>query len=301
MGLKFAIVITFFILGVLLWSVFWAAMWFLNVSGAGMIYATFAFVGLMIFAQWLIGPAILKRLTRMQPCTDKKILSMVHGIADAAKIPRPMVYIVDDPTPNAFAFGRTQGSSNIAIHKGLLEKLNDDEVRGVVAHEIGHIANRDMLVMTLASALPVLLYYIVYFGTIFASSRNEKGGGVNYLGAFIGGMVAQFLSMLLVLYLSRVREYSADAYSAQATKRPKALASALAKITYSLAQQKPKAVPTNLRTFYIADPVQSVSSEYRGGMEAEKSKGVLEIFLTHPLTRKRILELERMEKEFKTS
>lgn len=286
---------TFFILGILLWSIFWAAMWLLNVTGAAAILGTFAFVFFMIFIQWAIGPIILKTMTKMKECTDQKILHMVYFVSDAAAIPRPKVYIVDDPTPNAFAFGRTQASSNIALHRGLLEKLTEEEVRGVVAHEIGHIVHRDMLVMTLASALPVLLYYIVYFGTIFASSRNGRGGSVNYMGAWIGGMVAQFLSMLLVLYLSRVREYYADEYSARATKKPESLASALAKITYSLAHTKIQPTQSNLRTFYIADPAEAISSEYRGQMDAEKGKGIIEIFMTHPLTYKRIRALEKLK------
>jgi heat shock protein HtpX len=298
MGLRLAIVLTFLILGILLWAVFWAAMWILGISGSAVIWGTFAFVGFMIFIQWLIGPVILKALVRMKECTDKKITDMVYKIADEARIPRPKVYIVENPAPNAFAFGRTQKSSNVALHTGLLEKLSDDEVRAVIAHEVGHIKHRDVLVMTLASALPVLLFYIIYFGTIFAGSR-DRGGGLNYLGAWIGGMVAQFLAMLLVLYLSRVREYHADAYSAYATKKPTALANALAKIAYSLAREKPTPATTNtnLRTFYIADPMMAASAEYRGQMEVEKSKGFIEIFLTHPLTFKRIHALEKIEKE----
>jgi heat shock protein HtpX len=286
-------ILTFLVLGILLWGIFWAVMWFLNVTGIMLIAGTFAFVGVMILVQWAIGPVLLKALVKMRECTDENINKMVHELADQAKIPRPKVYIADNPTPNAFAFGRTQKSSAIALHTGLLEKLSHEEVRGVIAHEIGHIKHRDVLVMTLASALPVILYYIVFFGLMMAGSRDREGGGMNYFGAMIGGMVAQFIASLLVLYLSRVREYYADDYSAHTTKKPMALANALGKITYSLAGARPRAVPANLRTFYIADPSMAA------GMEAEKRKGFMEVFLTHPLTYKRITALEKIEKEMK--
>jgi heat shock protein HtpX len=215
-----------------------------------------------------------------------------QGRGGHGQIPRPKVYLVEDKTPNAFAFGRTQASSAIAIHTGLLDSLTKDEVRGVLAHEIGHIKHRDVLVMTLASALPAILYYIVYFGAIMASSRNRDGGGVNYLGAMLGGMVAQAIGTLLVLYLSRVREYYADDYSAHVTKSPGSLASALGKITYGLARTRAAPAPANLRMFYIADP-KAAASEYAADMAREKKTGGLrEIFMTHPLTYKRIAALK---------
>jgi heat shock protein HtpX len=253
-------------------------------------YVSFLFVGFMVFIQWLIGPVIIKAMAHLSECKDQKILKIVYELADQSGIPRPKVWLVQNPTPNAFAFGRTQGSSNIALHTGLLEKLSDDEVRAVVAHEIGHITHRDMLVMTLASALPMILYYIIYFGLIAASSRDNKGGGVNYLGAWLGGMAAQFLATLLVLYLSRVREYYADAYSGQITKKPQDLASSLAKISYSLNQTK-TASSASLRAFYIAD---DVTSKYSSQMEKEKGRAWMEIFMTHPLTYKRINALGKL-------
>ena len=297
--LFWAMALTLLVLGILLSTVFWIVMWFLKVTGTTVILFTFLFVGGMIFLQWWIGPGLIKLFTRMRECTDQKIIDIVHRTADESKIPRPKVYVVENPTPNAFAFGRTQKSSCVALHTGLLEKLSEEEVRGVIAHEIGHIKHRDVLVMTLASALPVILFYVIYFGTIFASSKNERGGGFNYLGAWLGAMVAQFLATLLVLYLSRVREYHADAYSAYLTKKPSALANALAKITYDLGRTgaaRPVPTNTNLRTFYIADPQMAVS-EYQAEMQKEKGKKFIEIFLTHPLTFKRIAALKKIEKE----
>jgi len=288
MRLAWAMFITFFIMGALLWGIFWAVAWLLGITGSALMYGVFLFIGFMVFIQWLIGPTIVRMTTGAKECTDQRILAMVYAIADKARIPRPRVYMVNNPTPNAFAFGRTQASSNIALHTGLLERLSQEEVNSVIAHEIGHIAHRDMIVMTLASALPAILYYIIYFGVIAASSRN-RDGGVNYMGAWIGGMVAQFLATLLVLYLSRVREYYADSYSSNITKKPNDLASALAKISYNLTQTRTPS-PAAMRSFYIAD---EVSSKYSAQMEKEKGSGFMEIFMTHPLTYKRIKALEK--------
>jgi heat shock protein HtpX len=289
MKLAWAIFITFFVMGILLWAVFWVAAWLLGITGAALIYGVFLFIGLMVFIQWLIGPSIIKLTVRMRECTDRSILNMVYEIADKAKIPRPKVYIVENPTPNAFAFGRTQKSSNIALHTGLLERLSQDEIKAVIAHEIGHIKHRDVIVMTVASALPAILYYLIYFGTLAASSRN-RDNGANYLGAWLGGVVAQFLATLLVLYLSRVREYYADSYSGHITKQPKNLANALAKISYNLVNAKTR-TPASMRAFYIAD---EVSSKYSSEIEKEKGRGWMEIFMTHPLTYKRIKALEKL-------
>ena len=289
MRLAWAMFITFFVMGALLWGIFWAVAWLLGITGSALVYGVFLFVGFMVFIQWLIGPTIVRMTTGAKECKDQKILAMVYAIADKARIPRPKVYLVNNPTPNAFAFGRTQASSNIALHTGLLERLSQEEVNAVIAHEMGHVAHRDMIVMTLASALPAILYYIIYFGVIAASSRN-RDGGVNYMGAWLGGMVAQFLATLLVLYLSRVREYYADSYSSSITKKPKDLASALAKISYNLTQTRQPS-PTSMRSFYIAD---EVSSKYSAQMEKEKGSGWKEIFMTHPLTYKRIKALERL-------
>ncbi len=288
MRLAWAVFITFFVMGALLWAIFWALAWLLGITGSGLVYGVFLFVGFMVFFQWLIGPEIVKATTGAKECKDHAILALVYDIADKAGIPRPRVYLVNNPTPNAFAFGRTQASSNIALHTGLLEKLDHNEVKAVIAHELGHIKHRDMIVITLASALPAILYYIIYFGVIAASSR-DRNGGVNYMGAWLGGMVAQFLATLLVLYLSRVREYYADSYSGHITKKPKDLASALAKISYELTKTKQPS-PTAMRSFYIAD---EVSSRYSSQMEKEKGRGWMEFFMTHPLTYKRIRALEK--------
>ncbi|RLG21217.1 hypothetical protein DRN74_03035 [Candidatus Micrarchaeota archaeon] len=287
-SLKWAIIITFFILSLMLSAIFWLAMFFFRVTGPTLVLSTFAFVAFMIFFQWLVGPSVIKMTARLRPCEDKKILHMVEKISRKTGIPMPDVYIADSRIPNAFAFGRTQSSSAIALHKGLIDSLNDSELEAVIAHEIGHIKHRDVIVMTLASALPLILYYLIYFGSLFASSRDNRGT-VNYLGAWLGASVAHFLGTLIVLYLSRVREYYADEHSALVTKRPDSLISALRKISQGI---RSSPVPRRagrediLRTFYIENPAMELSGS-----------SLMELLMTHPPLEKRIKALEKIKRK----
>ncbi|MBI1973194.1 M48 family metalloprotease [Candidatus Micrarchaeota archaeon] len=289
-----AMFVTLLVLGILLSGIFWLVMSVLRVQGNLLYIGIFVFVALMALFQWAIGPTIVKAISKAKPTDDPKLAEMVSRLAKQAGIPIPRVLLVNSPVPNAFAFGRTQKSSYIALHTGLLERLSQPEVEAVVAHELGHIKHRDILVMTMASTLPTLLFYIIYFGTL-AASRDNRG---NYLGAWIGGSIAQFIGTLLVLYLSRVREYYADYHSATLTRQPALLASALAKIVAVNAAAKPQPANSALRMFYLIDP-----SSIRGfaGVDLEsvrKAESRLpEFLMTHPKTSKRITALQRMEKE----
>lgn len=289
--LLWAMMVTFLVMGSFLAAVFWIALSIFGVSGLPMLIGVVGFVGVMVTLQWAISPFLIKKMSGAKKCQDKKIVSMVHEVAEEAGIPEPKVYSVQNDTPNAFAFGRTQKSSAVALHTGLINQLKADELRGVVAHEVGHIKHRDVTVMTIASALPMILFYIVFFGSMMAGGDDNRGSG--FIGAWIGGMIAQFIGSLVVMYLSRVREYYADSYSAYLTRNPSGLAKALEKIT----SYKPKPSPTRMRrkkrkpspnntlkSLYIAEP-----------MKASGKKAVMEIFMSHPLPEKRIKNLEEID------
>ena len=295
--LLWAMMMTFFIMGGFLAAVFWIALMIFGVSGLPMLIGIVGFVGVMIGIQWAISPSLIKRMTGAKECKDPRIKQMVHDLAEEAGIPKPKVYIVEKESPNAFAFGRTQKSSAVALHKGLIEKLNNDELKGVIAHEVGHIKHRDTTVMTIASALPMILFYVVFFGSMMAGGRRSRGTG--FIGAWIGGMIAQFIGSLIVMYLSRVREYYADTHSAYLTGNPEGLANALNKIT----SYKPRKSPARARgrrkkkqpgsnmmkNFYIAEP----SKRKAAGGKAKSS--FAELFMSHPLPEKRIKNLEDIE------
>ena len=266
--------------------------------------ASFAMIGI----QWYFGPNIIKWSTGAKELKREDapaLFEIVQRLTQKARLPMPKLYMVSNPTPNAFAFGRTQSDSNIAVHAGLLSALNKDEVEGVLAHEIGHINNRDVAVMTLASIIPVMLYYGFL---IFGRDENGRGSLATILGAF----VAQFIGQLLVMGLSRQREYFADEFSARLTGSPQHLMSALAKITYGQAAGAAKQGSGNnmASALYIAEPsgskmsVAEIASAIRAGDEAalsaaiekEKKGGAIELIMTHPLTSKRLERLLKLKK-----
>ncbi|MEM0360578.1 MAG: zinc metalloprotease HtpX [Candidatus Diapherotrites archaeon] len=261
-----------------------------------------------IFIQWFFGPAIIKLFTRARKAGEQEfpeLHEMVARLSKTAGIPKPTLYIVENRNPNAFAFGRTQKSAGIAVHTGLLQVLNKEELEGVIAHEIGHIKHRDVTVMTIASSLPVLLYFLV----VLFAPRDRNKGLAGMLAVIVGGIIARLIGQLLVMWLSRRREYYADAFAAHATKKPLNLMSALAKITYRI---EPKNENEGLKSLYIANPsfaekqsIAEISEALAKGnkqaieeaIEREKKHGALELFMTHPLTAKRLEALWKIKKE----
>ena len=285
---------------------------------------------LFLLFQYLIGPAIVRMSTRLQYLKTGEnpwLESTVKGLADKSGIPMPKLAIVPDKTPNAFVFGRTANTATLAVHEGLLKNLNEDEVKGVIGHELGHLRHKDYIVMTVLSALP-LIAYLVARGTwqaawIAGSGRREKKEGDIRAALFIIGIlsyVVYIISLLCVMRLSRLREHYADAYSAYVTGAPRTLESALTKITYGLSLS-PKA-PSGVRAFYIGDPslakleIQEIMDkkeeydldhdgvlderELELAMEKEAKstwKTINTWFSTHPPTFKRIMLLREIEEE----
>ncbi|MFA6214757.1 MAG: zinc metalloprotease HtpX [Candidatus Micrarchaeia archaeon] len=272
-------------------------------SGSIMMWVLVSFA--MIGVQWYFGPAIIKWATGAKELKREnapELFGIVQRLTQKAGLPMPKLYVVNNPSPNAFAFGRTQSDSGIAVHAGLLSALNKEEVEGVLAHEIGHINNRDVAVMTLASVLPVMLYYgFLIFG------RDEDGRGS--ILAIIGAFAAQFIGQLLVMWLSRQREYFADEFSARLTGNPASLMSALAKITYGAVAGKTDS-GNMVKALYFAEPAggkaqfaeiaRAISSgnemALSEAIEAEKRRGGMEFLMTHPLTAKRLERLMKMKK-----
>jgi heat shock protein HtpX len=273
---------------------------------------------LLVFFQWLIGPNVIWWTTNMRLLKRDEypwLWECVEELCKKNKVPIPKLAIARSGAPNAFVFGRTPASAVLVITQGLLNTLSQEEVKAVVAHEIGHIRNKDMIVMTIVAAIPVIAYFVARF-LIYAPKREEKRSG----GAVLVGLIAfaiYFISNLLVLALSRLREYYADRFSGINTK-PSLLASALAKITYGLSIYPQKEENAAVRSFYIADPISAANEisrfkeeysdfdltneEIKKAMEWEKRNPIVrisEIFHTHPLTFKRILALKELEKEIK--
>ena len=289
---------------------------------------------LFIFFQWLISPFIVRWAIRgRRPITAESnpwVYRTVEETARQAGVPTPKIWESGDDSPNAFVFGRTISSAELVITQGLLERLNQDEIRAVLAHEIGHLRHRDVIIMTLMSAVPLIAYVIARLGfeALRGNVRVRDKGAASAFFIIIASAVVSYavylVAQLLVLYLSRTREYYADAYSGAATRDPHLLASALTKISYGLSLARPDAEPSGLRAFMIGDPVKAEEDyqelqermnkydldhdgqidayELQKAVEQERKshwRRANELFGTHPPTYKRILVLEEMEEEIK--
>jgi heat shock protein HtpX len=279
----------------------------------------FSIIGIGIFMgfiQWYMGPMILKWTTNMRPLQPGEmpwIEETVSKVCMQNGVKIPKIMIANIGAPNAFCFGRTNNSATLTITQGLLNTLSKEEVESVIGHEVGHIKHNDMVVMTLVSVIPMIAYYIA-ISTIFGNRSNRNnGGGAALIG--IGAFAIYFITNLLILYFSRLRESYADDFGGH-QMRPAILASALAKITYGLALKKPEEKNSTLRYFYAVDPslaaseVSRLPSSYKDenltddqimqAMNWEKKNPMSkfgEIFRTHPLTYKRIERLLNLEKE----
>lgn len=288
--------------------------------GLGMYFniGIYAMVGLAIMLglfQWAIGPSIVRRSTNMNPLNREEfpwIEETVHEICIKNNVKIPKITIANTVMPNAFVFGRTNKSATLTLTRGLLNTLGKEEIKGVIAHEIGHIKHNDMVTMTVVSVIPTIAYFIA-MSTFFGGRSRNQGGGTILIG--VGAFVVYFITNLLILHFSRLREYYADNFAGHQIK-PSVLANGLAKITYGLSLQKQEVKNSVLRSFYAVDPVASsyevskFSSYYKDQhiSEEEIEKAMSwerknrfsrfgEIFRTHPLTYKRIEKLYQLERE----
>ncbi|TAL48245.1 hypothetical protein EPN87_00990 [archaeon] len=270
---------------------------------------------LVIFAiQWYVSPYIIWWTTNMRHIEKNEYPWLWKTVSELSKkynIPMPKLALARVGGPNAFVFGRTPGSATLTITQGLLNSLTQDEARAVVGHEMGHIKHKDMVVMTIVSVIPILAYYVAQF-FVFAP-KDRKNGGAIFVG--IAAFAVYFVSNLMVLLLSRLREHYADDFGGRAVG-PKLLASALAKITYGLGMSHDKQQNSAAHSFYIVNPLTAsgeisrfsneykdmelTNSELQKAIEWERKNPLvkfMEIFQTHPLTFRRIDYLNKLEKE----
>ena len=211
---------------------------------------------------------------------------MVSELARRAEVPMPRVYLIDSESPNAFATGRDPAHGAVAVTSGIMRLLDRDELAGVIAHELGHIKNRDTLISAIAATvagavtmIANMAQWAMIFGGFGGSDEEEEGG----LGGMVGGLfmiiLAPIAATLVQLAISRTREYGADAAGARIAGDPIALASALRKLE-SWSKQMPMAVNPTTAHMYIINPIS-------GG-------AIAGLFSTHPPTQERIARLEQL-------
>ena len=329
--LKFAMALSIFLSAFIFGLLVFAIVFFLQLDVFIGLAVALGGSALFILFQYAVGPAIVAATTHLhylKPGENPWLEKTVKEIADKSGLPMPKLATVPNNTPNAFTFGRSTSSATLAVHEGLLKQLNENEVKGVIAHELGHVKHKDYIVMTVLSALPLIAYFIaqatLYAGAFSGGRRNSKdNSGAALIVIGVIAFIIYILTFLIVMRLSRLREHYADAYSAYVTGSPRELESALAKITYGLSLS-PKA-PEGARAFYIEDPaaakqeVQHIMEhkdeydlDHDGVLDERELELAMEkeskstwhqmnsLFSTHPPTFKRILLLREIEQEMDT-
>lgn len=251
----------------------------------GMILA-FLFAAAMNFFSYFYSDKIALRMYRAQPVTREqlpRVYQVVERMTQRIGIPMPKIYVIPTDSPNAFATGRNPQHASVAVTHGILNLLNDDELEGVLAHELGHVKNRDILTSsiaaTLAGAITILArmgYWAALFGGYGGGGRDrERGGGG--LGALFMLILAPIAAALIQLAVSRSREYEADATGAHITGNPYALASALEKLDAYSKRLPLEASSTNAHLFIVAPMISA--------------RDLAGLFSTHPPIPKRVERL----------
>ena len=289
-------------------------------SGGPMAYIILALVFLGF--QYLIGPAIVGWSMKVKWVSEKEapeLHQMVAELAEEARLPKPKVGISELNIPNAFAYGRTQRDGRICVTRGILSLLKREELRAVLGHEMSHIKHRDMAIITLISAIPMIMYWIA-LSTMFRGAFGGRRQGGSYAALIgLGAFLLYFITNLLVLYGSRIREYYADLGSIELGNEPHHLATALYKLVYGNARFKGKEEMKEIegvRAFFLNDPSRSwyevrelsqVDQDMSGTIDAMElmdlrqkevklstSDKMMELFTTHPNMLKRIKHLSTL-------
>lgn len=282
-GLTARIVLSFAILTIL----YLAFMTILLYLGIGFI-PILVIASLMILAQFYFSDKIVmwssgaKVITREQ---NPRLYGMVERVAATNGLPMPKVAIMNTPVPNAFATGKSKKSSVVAVTTGIMQLLDDDELEGVIGHELSHVKNRDVLVLTLASLFSTVAWYLMQMGlfsTMFGGMYGGRRDGGSMVIILIVAGITWFVSFLIIRAISRYREFAADRGSAQMTGKPEKLASALLKINDGMKRvpQKQLRQAGSLNAFFII-PALSADTMAR-------------LFSTHPPVEERVRRLREM-------
>lgn len=252
----------------------------------GAVVALLVAAGMNLFTFWNADRIVLSMHGAREVSVREapEFVGIVRDLATRAGLPMPKVYLIDSEHPNAFATGRDPGHAAVAATTGLLSILTRDEVAAVMAHELGHVRNRDTLIMTMVATIAGAISMLANFGMFFRGS-DGRGAGV---AGLLAVLVAPFAAMIVQLAISRTREYGADRAGAEISGNPRALASALAKLAAG-ARRVPSPVAARIPA---AAQLYIVPGLARAGDS---------MFSTHPDTANRIAELERMAQEMGTA
>jgi heat shock protein HtpX len=287
-GLSLRMGTTMFILG-LVYVLFFVAL--VQFTGVG-IFGIVLILGILSFVQFFTSDKIAllasgAKVVEREQAPD--LHDMVERLAAMADLPKPRVAVIPTDVPNAFATGRSQKKSVVAVTEGLWNRLEPREVEGVIAHELTHIANRDVMVMTIASFFAMVAAMLARFGLyggMFGGGNRDRGGGAPvWLILLAISIVTYVISYVLMMMLSRYREYAADRGAALITGTPEYLMSALQKIASRITQipQRDLREVAGMNAFFI--------------VPTSVKRGFAELFMTHPPLEKRLARLAQISRE----
>jgi len=287
-GLQFRMLLTLFLLG-LLYAVFVAV---LLAAGAGVGIMVVVIVGLAL-AQLFLSDKLGLAATgakEVSPEDAPGLHAMIERLCIQADLPKPRIAVADQEMPNAFAMGRSQKSAVVCVTTGLMKTLEPHELEAVLAHELTHVKNRDVLIMTVASFFAMVASMIAQLGFWFGGwGGSDDDGAPAFIVILLVSFVVYIVSFFLMLALSRYREYAADRGSALITGRPSALSSALLRISGAIQQvpdQDLRAVG-KMSAFFIVPP--------------SVKESIATVFMDHPPTEKRIAALQKLEEQLQQS
>jgi heat shock protein HtpX len=277
--------VTLFLLG-LVYVVFIVVLLGVGVNGATVAIIAGGLALVQLFGSDKLALAAMGA-RQVSPQEAPQLHAMIDRLCVQADLPKPRVAVANTRMPNAFAMGRSPKSATVCATTGIMEMLTPAELEGVMAHELTHVANRDVLVMTLAGFFATIAAYIVQFGFLFGGggSYGDDDDNPSFLVLLLVSLVVYVVSFLLMQALSRYREFAADRGAAIITGRPSALASALTKISSGMERipQKDLRAASELNAFFI--------------FPAGVGKGIGGLFTTHPPMEKRIAALARLESQ----
>ncbi len=240
---------------------------------------------LMNFASYFFSDKIALRMYSAQPVSEtenyqvyRRLAPVVQGLTQRMNLPMPKLWVIPEQSPNAFATGRNPQHASVAVTAGILQLVNDEELEGVLAHELGHVTNRDILISSVAATIAAAITFLARMAFWFGPRGNDDERG-SPIGALAMMILAPFAAMLIQMAISRTREYAADATSAKVTGKPWELASGLRKLESWSKRIPMDASPATAHMFIIKPFTGSV---------------LLRLFSTHPPTEERIARLEAM-------
>lgn len=255
-------------------------------SGGAIIAFIFA-AGMNLFSYWFSDKIVLSmyRAQEIGPDDRTGFYRLVERLARSANLPMPRVYIIPSDTPNAFATGRNPEHAAVAATEGILRILNKDELEGVMAHELAHVRNRDILISSIAATIAgaiTMLAHMAQWAAIFGGfgrHDGERNGGGGLIGLLFMAFLAPIAAMIIQMAISRSREYAADRGGAEISGKPLALANALRRLERGVERLPMEASPATAHLF-IVNPLH-------GG-------GIASLFSTHPSTEERVARLEAL-------